>query len=616
MASCSTKQWSTKYTPQARLTVVLLSSTATTATYKWTLDYVTYGYAASVRKVRDWSVTFDGVVIKSGTFDINGVKNTTTIATDTITKTKGTSSRKITFGISFVFNLTWTDVYGGTMTASETIDLAAKTSYTVSYNANGNGATGTPGSQTKWHDTNIALSSAKPTRTGYTFLGWATSSTATTAAYSAGETYSANASVTLYAVWKINTWTVKYDANGGSGEPAYQTKTYGSTLTLSSTIPTKQNYNFLGWATTANGVKAYDPGSAYTANSDITLYAVWELAYVQPRITNLSVGRYDSETNSLSDVGTSALVEFDWNSDQNVTEIKIEWEGGTLGADSVTVDASGTSGHVSTVIGHAVLSTDLTYTVRIFVTDAVDYTKITVTLNGTEFPIDVLAGGKGVAIGKPAELQNMFDVNWTTYPRGGFMNIPLETDTDLNSVLTPNTYVSVNKSASTYLNVPVDSGTFVLEVMSAGAEGQVYQRLTTTFKAENGGHQVFERHYYQGAWGGWMLVQEDTGWVDLTLINSVTVGSESGYLRGRLKDGVLHIRGDVANITGTWTYFASLPDILRRHGTPIVRFSAVYDMVNWCGVVLLSDGRLIVTYNSSNSWSATANISVNVAICL
>ena len=48
------------------------------------------------------------------------------------------------------------------------------------------------------------LSSTEPTRSGYTFLGWSTSSTATSATFSAGGNYTSNVSTTLYAVWKIN----------------------------------------------------------------------------------------------------------------------------------------------------------------------------------------------------------------------------------------------------------------------------------------------------------------------------------------------------------------------------------------------------------------------------
>ena len=86
--------------------------------------------------------------------------------------------------------------------------------YTVSYDANG--GSGAPASQTKTKDVALTLSSTKPTRTGYMFLGWAASKTATSAQYQPGGSYTANAAVTLYAVWKENA------------------PTYATTLTVSS----------------------------------------------------------------------------------------------------------------------------------------------------------------------------------------------------------------------------------------------------------------------------------------------------------------------------------------------------------------------------------------------
>lgn len=146
--------------------------------------------------------------------------------------------------------------------------------YTVSYNANG--GSGAPGSQTKTYGVSLTLSSTKPTRTGYTFKGWATSSTATSATYSAGGTYSTNASVTLYAVWQVNTYSVTFNANGGSGAPSAQTKTYGTNLTLSSTKPTRTGYSFKEWNTSNAGTgTSYSPGGTYTGNAALTLYAIW-----------------------------------------------------------------------------------------------------------------------------------------------------------------------------------------------------------------------------------------------------------------------------------------------------------------------------------------------------
>ena len=181
----------------------------------------------------------------------------------------------------------------GTSSTATTVAYAAGASYTknaklnlyaiwtantykITYNANG--GSGAPSAQTKTYGTNLTLSTTKPTRTGYTFLGWSTSSTATTATYAAGGTYTTNAAVTLYAVWEINTYTVTFNANGGSGAPSAQTKTYGVTLTLSSTVPTRANYAFKGWATSSTATTAtYAAGGSYTNNSAVTLYAVWWL---------------------------------------------------------------------------------------------------------------------------------------------------------------------------------------------------------------------------------------------------------------------------------------------------------------------------------------------------
>lgn len=148
-------------------------------------------------------------------------------------------------------------------------------SYTVSYNANG--GTGAPSSQTKYFNESLTLSSNTPTRNGYTFLGWSESSTATTPTYSAGSSFTTNANTTLYAVWKqdVKTYTISYDANGGTGAPASQQKTYETSLTLSSVEPTKDGYLFLGWTTDDTNTIEYLPGDTFAINSDTTLYAVW-----------------------------------------------------------------------------------------------------------------------------------------------------------------------------------------------------------------------------------------------------------------------------------------------------------------------------------------------------
>lgn len=108
------------------------------------------------------------------------------------------------------------------------------------------------------------------------------------------------------------TYSVNYNANGGSGAPAGQTKTYGQTLTLSSVKPTRAGYDFLGWATSSTATTAtYQPGGSYTTNAGITLYAVWQVAtlidltYTDTSYTVLSDEYGKVTTDSLSSLSLS-----------------------------------------------------------------------------------------------------------------------------------------------------------------------------------------------------------------------------------------------------------------------------------------------------------------------
>lgn len=149
---------------------------------------------------------------------------------------------------------------------------SAVDTYTVSYNANG--GTGAPGNQTKTHGQSLTLSNVKPTKDGYTFQGWSTSSTGSVQ-YNPGSAYTGNANLTLYAVWSIKTYTISYNANGGTGAPASQTKVHGQNLTLSNMRPTKDGYTFQGWSTILYGTVAYQPGGQFDENRNLTLHAVW-----------------------------------------------------------------------------------------------------------------------------------------------------------------------------------------------------------------------------------------------------------------------------------------------------------------------------------------------------
>ena len=468
-----------------------------------------------------------------------------------------------TKSISVVFdNYKDSPVKSATKTITLSVDVPAWTSYTIKYDANG--GSGAPGNQTKWKNQSLTLSSTKPTRAGHSFLGWSTSSTATNATYAAGANYTANAGATLYAVWKADTYQVTFNANGGTGAPAAQTKTYGKTLTLSSTKPTRTNYNFKGWGTSASSTTAtYAAGGSYTANAAATLYAVWELAYSKPRITNFTAVRCDYQGNIVDD-GTYLSIRFDWACDRPVKSIIVniydaagnpvpDQYGDTEGFNFTPEYGDVTSGTESLYVydlenigfgpnDPGPCDTDKTYTVRVTVTDEIDSYNKSVTVNGLIFPIDFLAGGKGVAFGKPAEKENTLDSALKILASGGFEYPVLPAGTDFNDLRTPNHYSGQNANSVTYVNCPITSGSFTLDVIASGPNGQTIQRLT---KCEKYAPQVFERTYYTNTWGDWY-----GGWLYPAIESEFEAYSSTGdNLPACRKDGrVVEIRGIVKPI--------------------------------------------------------------------
>ena len=154
------------------------------------------------------------------------------------------------------------------------IDLYAVWSpntYTISYNANG--GSGAPTAQTKTYGTDLTLTTSTPTRSGYTFNGWNTKSDGSGTNYSAGGKFTTNANTTLYAKWKQNTFTLRYNDNMGSGcSTKTKTITPGNKLgTLCR--PTRSGYwYFNGWYYDG---KKYTASTVFNGNSDITLVASW-----------------------------------------------------------------------------------------------------------------------------------------------------------------------------------------------------------------------------------------------------------------------------------------------------------------------------------------------------
>ena len=154
--------------------------------------------------------------------------------------------------------------------------------YTLTYHANDGTEAAT--AFTVYYETETGILSANDAgfaRAGYDFAYWATASDAR---YNAGDTLTVGANdIDLYAQWTVQSYTVTFDANGGSGTMASETFVYTELpKTLTAHTYTFTGYNFTGWNTASDGsgVSYADEASITADNwltSDFTLYAQWAL---------------------------------------------------------------------------------------------------------------------------------------------------------------------------------------------------------------------------------------------------------------------------------------------------------------------------------------------------
>ena len=126
--------------------------------------------------------------------------------------------------------------------------------------------------------------------------------------------------------WRLGkeSYTVSYDANGGSNAPAAQTKAAGSALTLTADTPTRQGYHFVHWNTQpdGNGV-GYLPGSTYSNDLDLTLYAIWAVADTTPptivsqSVSNVTNNGYTVSVTAADDTAVASIQIEVWTDDMS-----------------------------------------------------------------------------------------------------------------------------------------------------------------------------------------------------------------------------------------------------------------------------------------------------------
>lgn len=179
--------------------------------------------------------------------------------------------------------------------------------YVISYNSNG--GRGNIAKENVKEKQSVTLSSGENfSRDGYTLISWNTKMDGSGDSYSLGGTiskYNLGKNITLYALWRANQYTIKYNVNGGTGTVADQIFTFGSfDGTNNGEGISKEGYALYSWNTKPDGSGTdVFPTMPYYEASDVTLYAIWkrEVRYDVNGAVNIVASQYvfDGQTFEL-----------------------------------------------------------------------------------------------------------------------------------------------------------------------------------------------------------------------------------------------------------------------------------------------------------------------------
>lgn len=246
----------------------------------------------------------------------------------------------------------WFDMgTGNPVEAPETFEIEyvdmmhVRDAYTITFNSNG-------GSQVPSQDVVFGeriTEPTPPTKTGYTFTGWFYLGTENRFDFNT----TVEGELTLEAHWSNGTYDIVYNLNGGTANISNTTCGFGEdNCVLSTTIPTRDGYTFLGWGIGNDATKAvYGPGAkanSITSSTTYNLIAVWKsneysISYdlAGGILANTNPTSYNKETNTFTlnnPTRTGYIFEGWTGSNGNTKQTSVSVEKGSEGNKNYTAN--------------------------------------------------------------------------------------------------------------------------------------------------------------------------------------------------------------------------------------------------------------------------------------
>ena len=504
---------------------------------------------------KKWSVTVNGETY-SGTNTVGIANNTTkTLASGTTTiahAANGTKTFSYSFSQQFSITFSGTDIgtktgsgsgtlntiarkssltaSNGTLGTAQTLTVSRQSSnftHTITYScgsASGTIATKSSVTSISWTPpltlasqnttgTSVTVVFTITTYTGDTSLGTSTKTISCSIPSSVKPTVSLSVSDAAgYSgtyggyIQGLSKFKVVVTASGSQGSTikAYKSTADGKTYTTASFTTDV----IAGSGTLAINVTVTDSrGRTATASTTATV-----LTYSAPKITSLTVTRCDASGNSdtsgayLAVVFSNSVTSLNA---KNTATYTVQYKK-TSASAYTTQTLTNYAGQLSVSNGKFIFSADTasSYNIILTVADTFKSSSKTATGSSAKKLWSILQQGLGFAFGKVAELEGVLDIGFKTRFMGGILHPVLVINTDLNDIRTPNTYVGANVATNNYGNCPITKGTFTLEVLGAGVDGQVKQRLSVCSKTDS---RIYERFYFESSWGEWICVSDYAG---------------------------------------------------------------------------------------------------------
>jgi len=303
-------------------------------------------------------------------------------------------------------------------------------------------------------------------------------------------------------------FTITAVGNLGSTITAYKTVFEGKTYT--GATPTTSTITKSG---TASAVITITDSRGRTA----TFTKTWTVvAYSAPKIANFTVARCLADGTENYE-GTFVKVAFNYTiasvNSKNANTYVIEYKPQSGTTWTALTNGTGYAVNTSIISTNGAFDVDTSYDLRLSITDS-----FTTIRGQTEIPtaftlLDFNASGRGVAFGKVSELTEGVEFALPTqfsHAETPSSPIYLQSGQDLNDLLEPGYYAIPNTAVSTtLLNKPwsanATGGVYVFVEGDGMGKVQIAHRLSK----DDG--EIYERSYYQSAWGNWYRVHGGRG---------------------------------------------------------------------------------------------------------